>query len=238
MLARLGEIAQERGLAEVDVPFVSSQRNRPASALLSGIGAQFAQRTETGSVFRFPAAYLAGVRYTTDENSVATTGERRVAAAPVPRPRAVDYARIARELREPAQILEAVRQRSRRRPALGSSGRPRTDLERQLADMWASLLGLPAVGIHDNFFDLGGHSLLAVQLLSLIRQTFGVELSLKVVYSSDFTVAELAKAIELREIEGAGSDQYAAILKELEGLTEDEVRRLLDEEQDGAGGSR
>jgi acyl carrier protein len=104
--------------------------------------------------------------------------------------------------------------------------------------MWASLLGLPAVGIHDNFFDLGGHSLLAVQLLSLIRQTFGVELSLKVVYSSDFTVAELAKAIELREIEGAGSDQYAAILKELEGLSEDEVRRLLDEEQDGAGGSR
>ena len=238
MLARLGEIAQERGLAEVDVPFVSSQRNRPASALLSGIGAQFEQRTESGSIFRFPAAYLAGVRYTTDGHAAATSGERRVAAAPVPRPRAVDYARIARELREPGQILEAVRQRSRRRPALESSGRPRTDLERQLADMWASLLGLPAVGIHDNFFDLGGHSLLAVQLLSLIRQTFGVELSLKVVYSSDFTVAELAQAIELREIEGAGSDQYAAILKELEGLSEDEVRRLLDEEQDGAGGSR
>ena len=104
--------------------------------------------------------------------------------------------------------------------------------------MWASLLGLPSVGIHDNFFDLGGHSLLAVQLLSLIRQTYSVELSLKVVYSSDFSVSELAKAIELREIEGAGSDQYAAVLKELEGLTEDEVRALLAEEQNGAGGSQ
>jgi hypothetical protein len=59
-----------------------------------------------------------------------------------------------------------------------------------------------------------------------------------VVYSRDFTVAELAKTIELREIEGVGSNQYAAILKELEGLTEDEVRRLLDEEQNGAGGNR
>jgi hypothetical protein len=59
-----------------------------------------------------------------------------------------------------------------------------------------------------------------------------------VVYSSDFTVAELAKAIELREIEGAGSEQYASILKELEGLTEDEVRRLLAEEQNGSGGSQ
>ena len=235
MLARLGEIAQERGLAEVDVAFVSSQRNRPASALLTGIAAQFEQRTETGSVFRFPAAYLAGVRYTADGHKTAASGEPRVVRAPAPKPRAADYARIARELREPAQILEAVRQRSRRRPALGSSGAPRTDLEKQLAEMWAHLLGLPTVGIHDNFFDLGGHSLLAVQLLSLIRQTFGVELSLKVVYSSDFTVAELAKAIELHEIEGAGSDQYAAILKELEGLSEEEVRRLLAEEQDGAG---
>ena len=238
MLARLGEIAQERGLAEVDVPFISSQRNRPAGALLSNIGAEFEQRTTTGSVFRFPAAYLAGVRYIADGTAVATAGERRVAAAPLARTKAADYARIARELREPAQILEAVRKRSRRRPALGSSGAPRTDLEKQLAEMWAHLLGLPAVGIHDNFFDLGGHSLLAVQLLSLVRQTFGVELSLKVVYSSDFTVAELAKAIELREIEGAGSDRYAAILKELEGLTEDEVRALLAEEQNGAGGSQ
>ena len=75
--------------------------------------------------------------------------------------------------------------------------------------MWANLLGLASVGIHENFFDLGGHSLLAVQLLSLVRQTFDIDLSLKVVYSGDFTVAELAKAIELREIEDAGVDQYA-----------------------------
>jgi FkbH-like protein len=238
MLARLGEIARERGLAEVEVLFIPLQRNRPAGALLSSIGAQFEQPNESGSIFRFPAAYLEAVRYTADERAAAASGEWRVPVAPQASSRAVDYFRIARELREPAQILEAVRQRSRRRVTLGSSGRPRTDLEKQVAEMWAQLLGLPAVGVHDNFFDLGGHSLLAVQLLSLIRQTFGVELSLKVVYSSDFTVAELAKAIELREIEGAGSEQYAAILKELEGLTEDEVRRLLAEEQNGAGGSQ
>src|SRR5690242_6368011 len=67
MLARLGEIAQERGLTEVDVPFIPLQRNRPAGALLSSIGAQFEQRNESGSIFRFPAAYLAGVRYTADD---------------------------------------------------------------------------------------------------------------------------------------------------------------------------
>ncbi len=72
--------------------------------------------------------------------------------------------------------------------------------------------------------------MLAVQLLSRVRQAFNVELSLEVVYSRAFTVSELAKAIELREIEQVGADQYAAILAELEGLSDDEVDRLLAQE--------
>ena len=236
MLARLGEVALERGLSEVHIPFIPSQRNRPGEALLSGIGAQFEQRASTGSVFRFPAAYLAGVRYSSREPAAGMGKDRHAAAPAEASARPVDHGRIALDLREPPQILEAVRRRARRRQVPGSSDGPRTGLEKQLAQMWARLLGLPDVGIYDNFFDLGGHSLLAVQLLSLVRQTFGVELSLKVVYSSDFTVAALAEAIELREIEETGPSQYAAILKELEGLSEEQVRALLAEEQDGAAG--
>ena len=96
--------------------------------------------------------------------------------------------------------------------------------------MWAALLNVPAVGIHDNFFELGGHSLLAVQLLSRVRQVHGVDLSLEVVYSGEFTVAELAKAIELKEIEQSGAD-YRELLQELEALSDDEVRELLAREQ-------
>jgi FkbH-like protein len=236
MLARLGEIARARGLAEVEIPFAPSARNRPAEALLASIGAQFERRTATGSTFRFPAGYLAAARYSTANRTTGVIGQPRMKAAPAASPDPVDYARIARSLREPGQILEAVRARARRRPALAPSDAPRTDLERQLAQMWAHLLGVASVGIHENFFDLGGHSLLAVQLLSLVHQTFGADLSLKVVYSSDFTVAELAKAIELREIEDAGADRYAAILKELEGLSDEEVRALLAEEQNGTSG--
>jgi hypothetical protein len=61
---------------------------------------------------------------------------------------------------------------------------------------------------------------------------------LKVVYSGEFTVAELAKAIELREIEGAGAAQYAGILKELEALSDEEVRALLAAEQNGTSGGK
>jgi len=104
-------------------------------------------------------------------------------------------------------------------------------LERDLAALWAELLHVTAVGVHDNFFEMGGHSLLAVQLLSRVRQIYGVELSLEVVYSGEVTVAELAKAIELKEIEQAGGD-YRELLQELEGLSDEEVRALLAEEQD------
>ena len=142
----------------------------------------------------------------------------------------IDYVKIATELRDPARILERLHA-GHRRNVSAKSDPPRTPLERELAELWAEVLRVPAVGVHDNFFELGGHSLLAVQLLSRVRQARGVDLSLEVVYSGDFTVAELAKAVELKELEQSGAD-YQDLLRELEGLSDEEVRALLAEEQD------
>ena len=49
---------------------------------------------------------------------------------------------------------------------------PSTQTERDLASIFAHILGVTQVGLNDNFFELGGHSLLATQLLSRIRETF------------------------------------------------------------------
>jgi amino acid adenylation domain-containing protein len=72
---------------------------------------------------------------------------------------------------------------------------PRSDTEELLASVWADLLGLRRVGVFDNFFDLGGHSLLATQLVSRLREAFGVEVPLRTLFSS-LTVAELASEVE------------------------------------------
>ena len=146
----------------------------------------------------------------------------------------IDYARIANELRQPSAILDAIRAAGRTAVRKSSASDPaRTPLERELSELWTSLLNIDSIGVHDNFFELGGHSLLAVQLLSRVRQIYGVDLSLEVVYSGEFTVAELAKAVELKEMEQGGAD-YLDLMQELEGLSDEEVRALLAEEQDAS----
>ena len=59
---------------------------------------------------------------------------------------------------------------------------PRTPTEQAIADIFATVLGLESVGIHHHFFDLGGHSLLATQVISRLRATFQVELSLRTLF--------------------------------------------------------
>ncbi|HEY0093393.1 MAG TPA: condensation domain-containing protein, partial [Archangium sp.] len=71
---------------------------------------------------------------------------------------------------------------------------PEGELESRLATDWASLLGVARVGRHDDFFELGGHSLLATQIISRVRDTFGVELPLPELFEHP-TVAGLAAKV-------------------------------------------
>ncbi len=71
---------------------------------------------------------------------------------------------------------------------------PRTDNERLIAKIWQEILQLDVVGIHDNFFELGGHSLVATQVISRLREAFGIEIPLRVIFESP-TIAELDRAL-------------------------------------------
>jgi amino acid adenylation domain-containing protein len=72
---------------------------------------------------------------------------------------------------------------------------PRTRVEKMLAEIWASVLGLEQVGVGDHFFEAGGHSLLAMRVLARVQQAFSVELPLRQLFETP-RLADLARAID------------------------------------------
>jgi non-ribosomal peptide synthetase component F/acyl carrier protein len=68
---------------------------------------------------------------------------------------------------------------------------PRDEMERSVARLWAELLDVADVGVHDDFFELGGHSMLATTLASRITDAYGIELPIRDLFENP-TVAELA----------------------------------------------
>jgi amino acid adenylation domain-containing protein len=80
---------------------------------------------------------------------------------------------------------------------------PRGPVEDQLAGIWSAVLGVDRVGASDDFFDLGGHSLLATQVVSRIRDAFGVSLPLGEFFETP-TIAGVARWIEERRHAEAG----------------------------------
>ncbi|MCP8636708.1 amino acid adenylation domain-containing protein, partial [Pseudomonas mosselii] len=96
---------------------------------------------------------------------------------------------------------------------------PVSELEQQLAALWAEVLEVERVGLMDDFFELGGHSLLAAQLISKINSGLGIDIPLRLLFEkpqlNDFAQACASTGLSLSE---DGLSDIERMMNEMAGV--------------------
>jgi FkbH-like protein len=195
VLRRLGRLAREQGLGDVLLRVVHTARNQAARDFLDSLPAEFEPdegyriATPDAEALRHRPGVAPAPPSTPDAPAEPTAEHAKI--------RPVDLAhRIATELGTAARIAAAIDQSlPASQPAMLDTADP---VERAIAHMWAELLEYPPLSVQDDFYELGGDSLMALQFGTRVRDVFGVELPIEVLFTDTFTVATMARAVHDR----------------------------------------
>ncbi|NET58108.1 MAG: FkbM family methyltransferase [Symploca sp. SIO2E6] len=219
MLAKLGAIAKERGLSQIEVSYAPTQKNQPALNFLETVGADVKQPVGEGWLYQFPIDLAAELTY---EPSVVET----VASSPAKakgKPSQVNRKqqslvmnRIATELYEPGAILQVIE--SQQPAELLSTNAPtvlpRNETEQQLADLIAKVIDKAAtqLDVELPFNKIGLESLDAIQLRSRVKTEFSVDVPM-VKFMEGLSIAGLAELVDQQ----SGDQQPEVVSDEIEG---------------------
>ena len=105
---------------------------------------------------------------------------------------------------------------------------PRNELEMLITDIWAEILDIKTLGIHDNFFRLGGDSLRATRVISQLQAFFPIDIPIVTLFMKP-TVAELSQVLAT-SINASDLSTISELVAELDELSDEEAKQLLDTE--------
>jgi NAD(P)-dependent dehydrogenase (short-subunit alcohol dehydrogenase family) len=151
------------------------------------------------------------------------SGLPRVAVSTVPLASRVEQVRAPiPPSQEPAPAMDR-----RARPELANAFvAVRTGTEQRVLEIWRDLLGLEDIGVDDNFLDLGGHSLLATQLVSRVRATMHLDITVRTIFDAP-TIATLAAVLDTMR---SDPDELLRMIEQVEQMTDEQVRSQLEHE--------
>jgi mycobactin phenyloxazoline synthetase len=105
-------------------------------------------------------------------------------------------------------------------------GAPCNDLEAALAEIVAEVLGVNAVGVHDDFFTLGGDSVLATTVIARVRDWLEADHAVVADLFATRTVAGCAERLNNREAQRGTPDRLAVIARhylDIAAMSDEEV---------------
>lgn len=208
LLRRLGEIASQRRLAYVELPYRRTAKNEPALAFADSVAGSYRQaRYGEESLYRIPMLVAANITHRPGHDPAAVVNARPSEERPkslgsvAMLNRSERYARLANELTSGRAVMEAVRARTHgSRGLAGMPVSPATDTEHKLLQLWQEVLNLDGLGVEDDYFALGGTSLLAARMFAEINRRFGVQLRLTAILDAP-TVRSLARLLSSQRAE-------------------------------------
>jgi non-ribosomal peptide synthase protein (TIGR01720 family) len=188
VLNHLGDRARELGCDSMTFGYRPTPRNDAFHRFLSGL--------RPFPIGEAAEIVIPATGTSTGHRAPETAVPRQVRSRPVIRPNGKV------RLSNATQILDAVAARGPK-PVRNSDVaviQPRTDTERLLTEVFASVLRVPEIGIEHNFFSSGGDSMLAVRMIAKANQA-GLRMTLRQVFKhqTPAALATVATAVQRYE---------------------------------------
>lgn len=187
ILRKLGEVAKQKGLDYIEVPFVATAKNEPAHAFIDDVAALFRESPGQNCVYRIPVEAALAIAHRPGHDPAAVIEAQKAEerkGADSSNPIAIvnsseRYEKLARTLVSDVRVLRSMRTNTvRPRDPANAATPPGTDLERALLMLWQELLGITGLGVDDDYFTLGGTSLIAARMFAEIARRFNARLPL------------------------------------------------------------
>ena len=199
MVARLGEIACERGMSRVVLSFLPSSRNTPAKNFLSTLATATHLTEGAQQQYVLAARNAASIVFVPREQVTDNRLSKETSMPMKGFANSKSLAEIAKSLSNVSDIRKAVN--SVAEPAIVSSSAVQSSmsnsvLEQTIARVICESLGIKDVGVDDNFFDLGAHSSVLVQVAGKLEEQMGKELPV-IKFFQFPTVAGLAQHLSI-----------------------------------------
>jgi FkbH-like protein len=184
MLAYLGNMSQNRGLNNVKLTYIPTDKNQPNQEFIDSIGTEFKQPIDQHWLFILPTDLVVKTKFIT-----AKPVYKLVEFNPInPTTKLIPnysflFERIIKELSHPEQLREIIAVKNcRQNTEKTVFVKPSNPLEQKIANIWSQVLGLEKIGINDNFFELGGDSIKATIAVNQIEQVFPTKLPVSAIF--------------------------------------------------------